>query len=220
MDGLRDTRAIALDFDGVFVDSLEAKRTAYLDVFDRYPAHCATLTRLRDADPAANRVVFLRRAVDEVFGTPGNEALYSELLADLSSAMTRRVSECPEIRGAQRLLAALERWPVYIVSLTPQDDLRAIVHARGLTPRCRDVYGCPPYSKPDALLAIVARERLPSPDTLLVVGDSASDVAAARAIGAPCVLIGGAACDGEVWRVEDLHGLTTWLLGSAEQRSA
>ncbi|HVH50828.1 MAG TPA: HAD family hydrolase, partial [Gaiellaceae bacterium] len=67
--------------------------------------------------------------------------------------------------------------PIYIASATPEEEVRALVDARGLGPYVTVAYGAP-TPKADILRCIAARERC-DPSTLLFVGDSATDERAA-----------------------------------------
>ena len=174
---------VAFDFDGVLVDSEASKALAYADVFAGYADVAAALMRARLADPSANRVEFFTQALRSVLGKPDDERELVRLLAELSDAMVRRVSACRAVPAASALW---QRWAGarrYIVSLTPQADLRRIVDARQLGIDASCVFGCPPWSKEQAFREIVSREKT-SPDNLLVIGDSLSDADAARAVGA------------------------------------
>lgn len=46
----------------------------------------------------------------------------------------------------------------------------------------RDVYGCPPWTKPDAILDILKKEDI-KPEEALLIGDSAGDQRAAHVSG-------------------------------------
>src|SRR5206468_3971773 len=75
--------------------------------------------------------------------------------------------------------------PLFVVSGTPEDELRDIVRARGLAPRFRGVYGAPRGKT--TLLQAVADEIGAAPAELVFVGDSAHDQAAALEAGASFV---------------------------------
>jgi phosphoglycolate phosphatase-like HAD superfamily hydrolase len=71
---------------------------------------------------------------------------------------------------------------VYLASVTPAGDLEAILDRRGLRRWFRDVYGYPPWTKPDAVRDVLRREAC-APQEALLVGDSAGDQRAAAATG-------------------------------------
>lgn len=180
---MTSVRVVALDFDGVLVDSNEAKRLAYDDVFGAFPSDQPALARLRQTAPALNRVEFFTRALSEIWHGRPDAPTLEQCLSALGHAMVARVSACPEVAGSQRLWA---QWPgatMAIVSLTPQADLRPIVERRGYVIAPELVFGCPPWSKVAALRALLERE-CATPHELLVVGDSRSDERAAVEVGA------------------------------------
>ncbi len=175
---------LALDFDGVIVDSEAAKRQAFDDVFELYPEHAPALRELRNTDLSANRVSFFNLCVQEVFGAETEpEARFTTLMSQLSDAMTRRVAACPAISGVAAFLDRHAHLPQYLVSLTPIDNLRAILEQRQLLGQFRGYFGRPPYSKEEAFRTIIESEAIP-PESLLVIGDSLSDAESAAMVGA------------------------------------
>ena len=178
-----DVRVVALDFDGVLVDSVAAKNRAYVDAFERYPEVRRELLRLRLNEPHLNRVEFFDRAHETVWrGAPGAPSR-AEFLEAMSDAMVDRVSACPSMEGADRLWRAWPNATMAIVSLTPESDLRRIVRRRGYPVAEHRVFGCPPWSKSRALREILHVEAIP-PGAMLVVGDSPSDAVVAGEVGA------------------------------------
>ncbi len=175
-------RVVALDFDGVLVDSSEAKMAAYADVFAQYPEHAAALAMLRHDDWSLNRVQFFERAVPLVFGLSAEGHLVTRLVTALSDAMVARVGGCASMPGVEQLFAAIGGAPVYLVSKTPQDDLLRILDARRLQACFAGVFGCPPHSKADALRAIVTRERVAAIEVFFT-GDDPTDAEAAAEAG-------------------------------------
>jgi phosphoglycolate phosphatase-like HAD superfamily hydrolase len=94
----------------------------------------------------------------------------------------RKVLDCPFVPGAEEALAALgTRYPLFVASGTPQDELDRVVEARGLRGHFREVWGSP-REKANILADIAARHEL-RPDQILFIGDGASDERAAAAAG-------------------------------------
>jgi phosphoglycolate phosphatase-like HAD superfamily hydrolase len=81
--------------------------------------------------------------------------------------------------GAQAFLEEYyQRLPLYVSSVTPQDELRRILRKREMTRFFKKAFGDPPRTKPEAIRQVLATHEL-SPSELLFVGDSISDYHAA-----------------------------------------
>ena len=204
---------ILLDFDGVLIESLDGKMRAYDDVFDRYPAHRDAMARVRAAHPGESRLdVFARIARDVLdVDEPGSTVL-ATLLAQFSEAAVKRASACPEVEGARAFLESFSALvPLYLSSLTPQDELRAIVEVRGLTRYLAGAFGNPPFTKAQAIAEALAREGA-DPAEMLLVGDSPTDADVARTMGV--MFVGRdsglglpsttAPCGADMWEVAEM----------------
>jgi phosphoglycolate phosphatase-like HAD superfamily hydrolase len=89
----------------------------------------------------------------------------------------------PLVTGAEDFLRKVTPvFPVYLASVTPDEELNLILAQRGLAHWFRDIYGCPPWTKPDAIRDVVVREKV-NPGEILLVGDSAGDQRAAQMTG-------------------------------------
>ncbi|NYT06561.1 MAG: HAD family hydrolase, partial [Methanomicrobiales archaeon] len=71
--------------------------------------------------------------------------------------------------------------PLYVVSATPEEEIRRIVSSRGLDSYFSGVYGSP-GTKAAAIGTILAGEGVP-PSSALFVGDAVNDLEAAQATG-------------------------------------
>lgn len=172
-------RAVVLDFDGVLIESNAVKTEAFGAVFGRFPAHAAHMMAYHDAHVSDSRFAKFRYLVTERLGRPADDPMVDELAAQFSAALRKQVLACPAVPGAAAFLAAVSaRVPVFLASVTPQDELESIVAARGWTGCFASVYGCPPWTKTSAVADIVAG--LGGPAGVLFVGDSAGDQRAAR----------------------------------------
>jgi len=91
--------------------------------------------------------------------------------------------EVPLVKGAVSFLKVVsQQLPVYLASVTPEEELNQILEARGLSSWFRGVYGCPPWTKPGAIRDVLAKEGV-QPDEVILIGDSAGDQQAAEQCG-------------------------------------
>jgi len=174
--------ALILDFDGVILESNGLKTLAFERVFARFPEHAAAMMAYHHAHVSESRFDKFRHLVTARLGRAGDDPLVGELAAAFSAEMLRQLDACRFVPGAPELLARVTgRVPVFLASVTPQDELEAILTRRGLMPHFTAVYGCPPWTKSRAIAEILARTGDPS--SVLFIGDSAGDQRAAREAG-------------------------------------
>jgi phosphoglycolate phosphatase-like HAD superfamily hydrolase len=121
--------------------------------------------------------------VYELMGQPGDVEMVQTLARQFSEFVVRRVVACPDVPGARAFLDEFSpQVPLYISSVTPQDELRTIIRARGIDSFFVEVFGDPPCKKLDAIRAVLAREKL-LPAEVIFVGDSVSDYRTAMETG-------------------------------------
>lgn len=171
-------RALILDFDGVILESNGLKTAAFAEVFARFPEHADAMMTYHHSHVSESRFVKFRHLVTERLGRAADDALVNELGEAFSAEMRRAIAVCPMVPGADAFLHAVRgRLPVFLASVTPQEELEAILDDRNLARYFTRVYGCPPWTKPRAVADIVAS--LNGPDGLMLIGDSAGDQRAA-----------------------------------------
>ena len=174
-------RLLILDFDGVIVESNDVKTEAFRRVFSRFPEHADAMMQYHHAHVSESRFTKFAHLVMHRMGRSEADPLMAELADAFSKETVDLVSECEPVAGARELLeVAAAAVPVYLASVTPQADLDAILHRRRLTRFFTRAYGCPPWTKPDAIRDIVGAS---GTEGVLLIGDSAGDQRAARATG-------------------------------------
>ena len=207
-------RAIILDFDGVLVESNEAKTHAFEDLFALYPVYRDAMMEYHLANYSRPRMMKFEYYVYELMGRLGDVAMVQAMAHQFSEFAVRRVVACPDVPGARAFLDEFSpQVPLYISSVTPQDELRKIVRARGIDSFFVEVFGDPPCKKQDAIRAVLSREKL-LPSQVVFVGDSASDYHAA--VDAGLEFMGrdsGLPFDGiEIELYHDLYEIAEYLL--------
>ena len=181
-------RALAFDLDGTLVDSApdighalnEALRAAGLDGFD--------LPQVRQWIGDGPDLLIQRALQALGRDTP------PRLLRTLRESFDRATLRAPLAHGAvyEGVPALLQRlrgtWPLAVATNKPSRLARAVLDAAGILPCFTVVHGADSAAqrKPaPALLQRVAQELDVALPQLLMVGDSAADVGAAAAAGAP-----------------------------------
>jgi len=202
--------AVALDCDGVILESVEAKTRAFGALFAEHgPEASAFMVRWHLEHGGVSRYRKFAHFYRERLGreiTPEESADLDRRFSDLCLA---EVLASPMVPGALEFLKEWDaRLPLYVVSGAPEGELREIFARRGLTGHFRAVYGSP-AAKPEILARILTEEGLP-PRRLLMVGDSGTDRDAAAAVGA--LFYGRGEFPGHPW-TPDLFGLGPFVAG-------
>jgi len=212
-------RALVFDFDGVVLESAEVKTEAFVALFGHLPPEqVAEVRRHHLANLGISRFKKFAWIYQHVIGQPLSDDDSRRLGERFSQLALDRVLAAPFVPGAEAALAALgPRYPLFVASGTPQDELALVVARRGLAGTFREVWGTP-TEKPQILADVMARHGL-APGEVLFIGDGMSDYKAARATGVEFLARDTAALHDE-WvalgarRVNDLTTLpelvTTW----------
>jgi phosphoglycolate phosphatase len=175
-------RALILDFDGVILESNELKTAAFREVFGRFPEHAGTMMAWHSTHISQSRYAKFEHLVFERLGRPGDRALVEQLAADFSQGLEARMLACPEVPGARAFLEACAgRVPLDLASVTPEPELLLILERRDLRRYFQSVFGCPPWTKPQAVASVVAARGGAS--GLALIGDSPGDRTAAECAG-------------------------------------
>ena len=171
-------RALVLDFDGVIIESNDAKTEGFRHVFSQFPEIAEEMVAYHLAHISDSRFSKFDHLLERL-GRAGDAALRDELAAEFSRRTIESIGRVPFVPGAESFLRELApRVPLYLASVTPEDDLATILERRNLRRWFRAVYGCPPWTKVEALRDVIQRESC-SPAEVLLIGDSAGDQRAA-----------------------------------------
>lgn len=175
-------RVLILDFDGVVIESNDVKTEAFHKVFTRFPEHSEDMMAFHHANVSLSRFAKFKH-LQVLMGKTDDDGFLTEIAADFSSSVLEGMDKVPLVTGAELFLGkATKRLPVYLASVTPAEELALILERRKLLHWFRDVYGCPPWTKPDAIRDILVREGI-EPEEALLIGDSAGDQRAAQMTG-------------------------------------
>lgn len=179
MTGFETPSRIALDFDGVVIESVQVKNDAFRDLFAGLPETSKIYDYL-DANSGLSRYVKFAHIVKTIMRRPYAPADEAKLDADFSGRILTKVLASRFVDGAEDFLA----WcplPIDVVSAMPLTELKIIVEKRGLKNRFQELHGTP-GKKSEQLRGILSSRAL-SGNKLLFVGDSAEDLTAALEAG-------------------------------------
>jgi phosphoglycolate phosphatase-like HAD superfamily hydrolase len=180
---MRDWQAFFFDFDGVLADSVEVKTRAFAQLFTPFgPEIAAKVVDHHRRHSGVTRVDKFRHYYRVFLGQPLEETGMADLCSRFARLVVDEVVAAPEIRGAE---AFLRRWgkrlPCFVVSATPEAEIREIVRRRGWSEYFTEVKGAP-QTKKENLANLLGRYQL-MPGQCLFFGDAESDYRAAQACG-------------------------------------
>lgn len=176
-------RAIVFDFDGVLVESVEVKTRAFARVFaNETPAAVERIVAHHRQHGGISRFEKFRTIYREILKRPLTEPMFQSLCEQFSRLVIEEVVAAPWVEGAREFVTRHRgRYRFFVVSGTPEEELRDIIARRGMTPCFEDVLGSP-KTKDVLLRELIARHGL-APADLVFVGDAGSDWLAAREAG-------------------------------------
>ena len=175
--------AFFFDFDGVLADSVEVKTEAFAKLYEPYgPEVVAQVIDHHRRHGGMTRTdKFLHYHRDYLGRTLSDEEM-AELCWEFSELVVDKVVGAREIRGAGEFL---RKWcsqlPCFVISATPQEEIRQIVRRRGMMDYFEEVLGAP-ASKKDNLQRLLNQFHL-NPSKCCLFGDAESDYRAAHVCG-------------------------------------
>ena len=213
-------RAIAFDFDGVILESVDIKTQAFLALYAAYPDKLPEIHAYHLNNAGISRYVKFEHIQTKILGLAYTDKDRAEQSAEFARLTHEQILRCPEVTGAAALLPALGgRVLRIVVSGTPQDELRTIVADRGMAAWFDEVWGTP-RTKPEILREILKTHALDA-SSVLMVGDGMSDYQAAREVGVR--FLGrekdSTFADAAVEKVRDLKEMGDWLEGADNRPS-
>ncbi|NWO55582.1 HAD family hydrolase [Chromohalobacter israelensis] len=172
--------AVVFDCDGVILDSAGLKRNVFADFYrDQPPALYRAIIAYLSRGGGQPRDVKFHHIEAHILGRPISEARIRALSTQFAERAEAQVAQAPTIAGA---IEFLDRWrgkiPLYLLSATPQEELRRVIKKRNLTDHFDDVLGAPP-DKTNGLSTLMATHHY-DPSRTVMVGDSYNDYRAAR----------------------------------------
>lgn len=191
-------RAVAFDFDGVIVESVNVKTQAFAHLFEAAgPDAVERVVAYHLANGGVSRIEKFRYYYREILQRP----LPDEELTTLSQRFRELVFDgvvtAPWVAGAPEALQACHDRGLllYVVSGTPEPELNEIVGRRGLAPYFAGVFGSPRGK--GELLRMILHDGGMLPKEMLFVGDALTDWEGAQAAGVQ--FVARSSVDGPDW---------------------
>lgn len=176
------TKAIIFDFDGVLAESVDIKTSAFRELFNEYPEKLEEIKALHLAHGGLSRFVKFEMIYRDILNLPLTVERKKMLGDEFSKHVFDAVISCPLVKGALSFLEKYyEKMPLFIVSGTPEEEIKEIIKKRGLDKYFKEVYGAP-RKKAVLINKILGDHRLSAGDVVFI-GDSQDDYNGAREAG-------------------------------------
>jgi len=181
-------RAIAFDFDGVLAESVDIKTCAYLSLFEEYGQD--VISKVVDyhmKNGGVSRFVKLRTIYDKILKKPLSEDKFKSLTEKFSTIVVDDVVAAPWVPGAKDFLIRNQnRYIFFVISGTPEGELKEIVRRREMGHFFNSVRGAP-KDKVSLLKEVMIEYHL-KPEEVAFIGDAETDWRAARETEVPFIL--------------------------------
>ena len=188
----RQLRALFFDFDGVIVDSTQTKNEAFRILFkDCSDAVIQQVEAYHKLHGGISRVDKIAHAHEHFIGVPLDEEELKKWSLYYSDLVVEKVLEVPWITGAKEFLEATRdsALSVFVISGTPEGELKYIIDRRGMTDYFHECLGSP-VRKPVHIRNLMEIYEL-EPDDCVFIGDALTDYYAAKETGLHFVGIQG-----------------------------
>jgi phosphoglycolate phosphatase len=175
--------AVFFDFDGVILESSDIKGSAFRSLYREYGWKVAEAALAHhEAHGEASRRQKIRHCHGRLLGITVTSAELDALARRFSGLIEDAVVACDWVPGAEALLERhCRRLAMFVVSRTPEPELRRVVSRRGMSAYFRCVRGAPPEKVP--IIRALLHDHGLLPGRALFIGDQMNDLAAARATG-------------------------------------
>ena len=182
-EGAFSIDAVFFDFDGVLAESADIKTDAFRELYapfgDAVVDKCVTY---HTHHAGISRVVKIEKFHKDYLGQALSADEIEAWAARYSAIVEQKVVDVPAVPGAVEFLQSAQgNIPSFVISGTPDVELKRIVAARGWSGYFAEVHGSPRL-KPVIIEDILARTGLVR-DRVVFVGDAMTDSDAARDTG-------------------------------------
>ena len=176
-------KALIFDFDGVITDSNNVKTEAFVKLFESHPEWIKeAVKKFHLENGGMSRFDKFRHIYANFLKEDLPEKRFNELCSDFNKLVIDNVVNAPLIDGVEDFLKRNKSvYVMYVVSGTPDYEIKEIVKRRGLDKYFSAVYGSPRSKK--ELIEEVFRDNKYKQKEVVFLGDSINDYEGALAAG-------------------------------------
>ena len=167
------------DFDGVIVASNDIKTEAFYDVFIPFGLEAAeAVKRFHLENQGISRFEKFGYVGQEFLNRQFSEEELQDLSKNFSSLVVEKIIKAPLVKGVVNFLLNNPSKKKFILSATPQDELRQICESKNISQYFNGVYGGP-RSKAQIGRSILAEQNIRA-QQVIFFGDAIADYNASR----------------------------------------
>lgn len=173
-------KTIIFDLDGVILESVDVKTNAFAKLFEKdYPDKIKAIVDYHTHHMGVSRFVKFRHIYKDILKKSLSEQKEKELGEQFSALALKGVLECPFVKGAAEFIKDnYKKYTFFVISGTPDGELKDVVEKRGIRSYFKEVYGSPPGKTQK--VAEVLKENKLKPEETLFIGDATTDYQAAK----------------------------------------
>ena len=168
-------QAILFDFDGVLCECMNVKTEAFAQLYEPYGEEIVQkVVKHHVENGGISRYRKIKLYHEEYLKKPITEQQVEEIAQQFSDLVVEKVIKSNWVKGAKEFLEKYhQKIDMYIISGTPEKELKKIVQQRNMEKYFKGVYGSP-ILKPDHASRIISEHNY-DPEKVLYIGDSLSD---------------------------------------------
>ncbi|HPP86490.1 MAG TPA: HAD hydrolase-like protein [bacterium] len=173
-------KIFCFDFDGVIIESSHLKTIAYNELFEKYfPDKIEKIRDYHLKNSGLVRYKKIRYICENIAKIKDADELINQMIEEYEKDIFEKVIKCPLVKGIIEYLDYLKenKKDIYVISGTPDDELKKIIELRGLAKYFVDIYGGS-QMKSYWLKKIIAERQVNSND-IIFFGDGLNDYEAA-----------------------------------------
>lgn len=173
-------KIIIFDFDGVLVDSVDIKTRAFANLFeDKSPEIVKAVVEHHLAHGSMSRFDKIRHYYKEFLKQPLTDEMLNSLCNRFAEIVFEEVIRAPYVEGAKEFLDNYSKlYECYVISGTPESELREIIIRRNMNDYFCGVYGAP-RKKVEIIKEILDTTDC-NPQEVVFIGDDLPDYEAVK----------------------------------------
>jgi HAD superfamily hydrolase (TIGR01549 family) len=173
-------KAVIFDFDGVLVESLDIKTSAFKELFNKYNKKTLnSIINYHLRNTGISRYIKFKHIYAEILKRPLSNSQFKILCKKFAQLVIKAVINAAYVRGAESFLERFKnKYKLFVVSATPEEELAYIIKRRKMSKYFEGISGAP-AKKDEYIKEIMESYRL-LPQEVVFIGDALSDYQAAK----------------------------------------
>lgn len=175
----RKPKAIVFDFDGVLVESLDVKTEAFRELLKDFPEDIDAFIKYHVENGGVSRYEKIRFFFNQLRKEPISEKDILKWCERYGEFVFKKVIASKFVKGAEELLkSCYGRYEMFVVSGTPEKELKLIIRKRGLEHFFKGIFGSP--ARKTTIVQRILSEYKIDPKETVFIGDAKTDLEAAK----------------------------------------